>query len=129
MYELRAGKRGGRLGWKEADGQTKAFAKLIAHSNEPGAICWREADASEAPPQNQSKAKPVPTPEDVLVHVPPDKPIAKAELQRKANAGGIAMNRIPALISQLIDQGILVESTESRPGTNPLKLLSRTAQR
>lgn len=129
VFELRAGKRGGRLGWKEADGQTKAFAKLIAHSNEPGAICWREADASEAPPQNQSKAKTVPTPEDVLAHVPRDKPISKVMLQRKANAAGIAVNRINPLISELIGQGILFESTEKRPGTNPLQLLSRTPQR
>jgi len=46
VFELRAAKRGARLGWKEADGST-CYAKLIAHSKEPGVICWREADPGE----------------------------------------------------------------------------------
>jgi hypothetical protein len=46
VFELRAGKRGQRLGWKEPDGGT-AYARLIAHWREPGVICWREADPSE----------------------------------------------------------------------------------
>lgn len=48
-FELRLGKRGGRVGWKAADGQEKSYAKIIGHSTEPGVICWRELDESEAP--------------------------------------------------------------------------------
>jgi len=40
VFELQAGKRGGRLGWREADGETKAFVKYLAHAREPGVICW-----------------------------------------------------------------------------------------
>ncbi len=47
VFELQAGKRGSRLGWRESDGQTKAFAKYLAHAKEPGVICWREVTADE----------------------------------------------------------------------------------
>jgi hypothetical protein len=46
VFELRAAKRGSRLGWKEADGAT-CYAKLIAHAKKPGVICWREVDPDE----------------------------------------------------------------------------------
>ena len=45
VFELQAGKRGSRLGWREADGQTKSFVKYLAHATEPGVICWREVTA------------------------------------------------------------------------------------
>lgn len=41
-FELCAGKRGSRLGWKD-DADCTAYTKFIAHANEPGVICWREA--------------------------------------------------------------------------------------
>jgi hypothetical protein len=46
VFELRAGKRGGRLGWKDEDGQS-TFARYIGHSNEPGYIYWREVNPDE----------------------------------------------------------------------------------
>ena len=126
VFELRAGKRGSRLGWKESDGETTAFAKLIAHADEPGVICWRDADESELP----ASAKPnrAATKEDILPHVPVDKPISKEALRGKANLAGIALNKINPLIAELIDDGTLYEWQEKRPGTNPRKLLSRTPQ-
>ena len=126
VFELRAGKRGGRLGWKEEDGETKAYFKLIAHAKEPGAICWREAEESEMP--EPTKTKRVHTKEDIMPHVPVDKPISKEALRGRANAAGIALNRINALIAELLDDGTLHLWTEKRPGTNPRKLLSRTPQ-
>jgi len=47
VFELRAGKRGGRLGWHEKDGQTKAFTRYLAHAKEPGVLFWREVDPDE----------------------------------------------------------------------------------
>ena len=117
VFELRAAKRGGRLGWKEADGETKTFTKLIAHANEPGVICWREADPSEMP--ETKKPKRIFTKADVLPHVPPDKPIAKDALRSKANGAGIAWNRINPLIAELLDGDELHEWPKERPGTNP----------
>jgi hypothetical protein len=43
LFELRAGKRGGRLGWRDESGVISR-AKFICHANDPGVICWREAD-------------------------------------------------------------------------------------
>jgi hypothetical protein len=46
VFELRAAKRGRRLGWKDADG-VPTNVRFIAHHDEPGVICWREATAEE----------------------------------------------------------------------------------
>lgn len=43
IFELRTGKRGPRLNWREDDGETRRYAKYIAHADPPGVICWREA--------------------------------------------------------------------------------------
>jgi hypothetical protein len=126
VFELRAPKRGGRLGWTEADGETKTFTKLIAHANEPGVICWREADPSEMP--ETSKVKRAYTKTDVLAHVPPDKPIAKDALRSKANGTGIALNKINPMIAELLDDGDLHEWRQKRPGTNPKISFARFPQ-
>ena len=75
-----------------------------------------------------AKAKRVWTKEDIMPHVPVDKPISKDALRSKANGAGIALNRINPLIAELVDEGILHEWKEQRPRTNPRKLLSRTSQ-
>lgn len=126
VFELRAAKRGGRLGWTEADGETKTFTKLIAHANEPGVICWREADASEKPETKTLKR--IYTKADVLAHVPPDKPIAKDALRAKANSAGIALNKINPMIAELLDDGTLHQWQEKRRGTNPKISFARFPQ-
>ena len=126
VFELRAAKRGGRLRWREPDGETPAYAKLIGHATEPGVICWREADASELPPKG--KGKKVFTKEDLLAHVPADKPIGKDVLRSKANGAGIAVTRINGLIAELLVDGTLHEWREKRPGTNAKKFYSRSPQ-
>ena len=126
MFELRAGKRGARLGWTEADGKTKAYSKLIAHAKEPEVICWREGEESDMP--EATSAKRVATKEDIMPHVPLDGAISKDELRVKANAAGIAWNRINPLIDELIHEGRLHVNKQKRPGTNPRKMLSRKSQ-
>lgn len=126
MFELRAGKRGARLGWTEADGKTKAYSKLIAHAKEPEVICWREGEESDMP--EATSAKRVATKEDIMPHVPLEGTISKDELRVKANAAGVALNRINPLIEELIDEGRLHEWKVKRAGTNPRKLLSRSPQ-
>ena len=91
VYELRAGKRGARLRWKEPDGETKAFAKLIAQSKEEELIYWRYAEDDERP--EEPRAKRASTKEDLMPHVPTDKPILKEALRSKANAADIAMEQ------------------------------------
>jgi len=46
VFELRAAKRGRRLGWKDADGELVNH-QYIAHHDDPGVICWRQATADE----------------------------------------------------------------------------------
>jgi hypothetical protein len=66
VFELRAAKRGSRLGWKEADGST-SYAKLIAHAKERDVICWREVDPSEIETGGRPKSY---DPEEILALLP-----------------------------------------------------------
>ncbi len=125
-FELRAGKRGGRLGWKQADGLTPAYVKLIGHAKEAGIICWREVDQEEVPASG--KARKVPTKEDILAHVPVVGAIPKEVLRRKANGAEVALNKINPLIDELVEEGMLHEWEEKRSGTRPRIMVSRTPQ-
>jgi hypothetical protein len=127
VFELRAAKRGPRLRWREPDGVTPAFTKMIAHATEPGVICWREAEASEMPAEKppEPSRKRVHTKDDVMAHVPLREPISKEALRSKANAAGVAFGRINGLIAELVQDGRLHEWREKRSGTNPRRLLAR----
>lgn len=125
VFELRAAKRGARLRWREPDGETTAYTKLIAHSGTPGLICWREAEPSEAP---AGRGRRVYGKEDLLAHVPPDKAISKEALRSKANGAGIAFNRINGLLAELVADGVLHEWRVKRSRTNPLRMVSRSPQ-
>lgn len=46
VFELRAPKRGKRLGWKDADSQA-TVVQHIAHFRQQGVICWRKAEPAE----------------------------------------------------------------------------------
>jgi hypothetical protein len=46
VFELRAVKRGRRLGWRDENGQPTTV-QHIAHHGEPGVICWRRATPEE----------------------------------------------------------------------------------
>jgi hypothetical protein len=126
VFEFRACKRGSRLRWKEEDGETTAYAKLIAHAKGAGQIYWREPDPDEIP--KEPTAKRVPAKGDVLAHVPIKEAISKNELRDKANAAGIALNRINPLIDDLIGDGSLFVWSVKRKGTNPRILLARFPQ-
>jgi hypothetical protein len=126
VFELRAGKRGPRLNWREKDSETRRYAQFIAHATEPGAICWREADPGEVPSDTESSRER--SNADLLPHVPLDKPISKNVLRSKANRAGIALNKINALIAELVEDGQLHEWSVRRKGTNPQRLLARFAQ-
>ena len=48
VFELVASKRGGRLRWRDGDDGPR-FNHFIAHHDEPGVICWRDAREDEVP--------------------------------------------------------------------------------
>ncbi len=52
VFELRAGKRGARLGWQDADGQ-RSYVRHLAHSER--GICWREVASDEIPQTGRPK--------------------------------------------------------------------------
>jgi hypothetical protein len=52
VFELRAGKRGARLGWQGEDGQ-RSYVRHLAHSAK--GICWREATPDEIPQTGRPK--------------------------------------------------------------------------
>jgi hypothetical protein len=52
VFELRAGKRGARLGWKDFDGQ-RSYVRHLAHGTK--GIYWREATPDEIPQTGRPK--------------------------------------------------------------------------
>jgi hypothetical protein len=48
VFKFSAPKRGARLRWQDADGNT-IFDRYIAHAREPGKIYWRDAEPDEIP--------------------------------------------------------------------------------
>ncbi len=124
VFELRAGKRGARIGWKDAEGKT-SHARLIGHATEPGVICWREASEDETPAGKPRRAG---TREDLSAMIPLEKPIAKTLLldQWKDRFGNIGKGR--AILDSLIADEILFEWKLKRSGTNAAKLIARKPQ-
>lgn len=121
-FRLHAAKRGGRLGWREPDGETPAFQKTLRHSRKPGVICWEELamETSAAAPE-VDRAR-----EILLALVPTDKLIAKSLLIETARSRGVSKDKARPLIDQLVHEGVLVLTCEPRSGTNDLQLLSRS---
>lgn len=124
VFELRAGKRGARIGWKDDDGKT-SFARLIGHATEPGVICWRPATEDETPAGRPRRAG---TREDLTALVPLERTIAKALLidQWKDRYGNKDKGR--AFLESLIADGKLFEWRLTRTGTNAAKLICRKPQ-
>lgn len=54
VFELRAAKRGKRLGWQDDNG-AYTTRQYIAHHGEPGVICWRSATAGEVKEVTEKK--------------------------------------------------------------------------
>jgi len=121
VFELRAGKRGSRIGWKDENDQP-AYSRFIAHSKTPGLIYWRDAELDEARSANSPRAK---TPEDLLALVPLDKPILKSLLLDRAQGAGFGSNKARGLLEILIEGERLHVWKRKRAGTNPAKLIAR----
>ena len=112
---------------REDDGETRRYAKYIAHADAPGVICWREVLEEEVPADRDGVKRQF-TKDDLLPHVPTDKPVTKEALRSKANQAGIALNKINGLIAELVDEGRLYEWRVKRKGTNPQRMIARFAQ-
>lgn len=127
VFELRAAKRGGRLGWKEPDQTATSYSRLIAYHKEPGTICWVDVDPDTL--QGQSpEAKDTDATASVMKHVPPDNPVAKQVLISRCSKDGIGIHRAAKLIDNLVRDGALFIWNKPRKGNKPEVHLARIAQ-
>jgi hypothetical protein len=122
LYELVAAKRGARLKWKMADGESLAFKKYIGHSKRPDTICWTEMSIAFAEELRANNGKQA---EDVLKHVPQVDLIAKDDLIKICRQTGIGRNLVADLINELLDDDQMFEVLVPRPNKRPKVLLSR----
>jgi hypothetical protein len=122
LYELIASKRGARLRWKTADGESLSFKKFIGHSKRPDTICWVEMAVGEAEELRANNGKTV---QDVLKHVPQNLLIAKDDLLKTCRQNGIGRNLTAELLDELLGDDQLFEVPVSRAGKRPKVLLSR----
>jgi len=118
-FQLTAGKRGKRLGWKDPSG-SPVDQIYIKHSLDK--TFWEPADPAPAIFQVQLSTATV---EDVLGFVPMTGSIAKKELKEKYVSAKGGRDNWHSLIKQLIDDGTLFESAKPRKGTNHEKFISR----
>jgi hypothetical protein len=122
LFELVAGKRGARLKWKAADGESLSFSKYIGYCKRPDTICWMEMAIAEAEELKAGNGK---TAEDVLKQVPQTDLIAKDDLVRTCRQNGIGKNKMADLIAELLDDDQLFEVPVPRLNKRPKLLLSR----
>jgi hypothetical protein len=54
VYKIHAGKRGKRIGWKNAQDQI-VLNKILIHSQKKGVICWEEGDTNDLPDRGRPK--------------------------------------------------------------------------
>jgi hypothetical protein len=124
VFELYAGKRGHRIGWKDGDGKISR-ARFIGHATEPGVICWRDADEPESV---KYKGKRPGTQEDLKALVPLEKPIDKKLLLDKWKDIHGNKDKGGAFLSALIADEQLFEWRIKRSGTNDAKMIARKTQ-
>jgi hypothetical protein len=86
LFQLHAAKRGARLGWKDEEGG-KSMSKYLAHSNEAGAIYWREPEPDEVAEATEKtkKGRPKDYDESDLLPLLPAEGLTSGEWKTKAN--------------------------------------------
>lgn len=109
VFELCAGKRGGRLGWHDEQGE-KSRSRLIEHSKVPGQICWLETTKEEQNPKGRPKGA---TPDDVLKLLPPDGLTATDWKKRAAEQIGVSKTIFYDHKKELVEAKKVTESIVS----------------
>jgi len=104
VFELRAGKRGARLGWQDADGQ-RSYVRLLAHSTK--GICWRDAASSELPKNGRPKDY---DGAELLGLLPPEGLTSTEWRDEAAKEYGIKERHFYRLTKTLQDQGKVLRS-------------------
>ena len=135
-YRLVAGKRGGRLGWRMPDRCTRTYEKLLQHSTEPGTIFWSEvveaatpntADNNQTGGCNAGEADEREAHNKVLARVPAEGIERKALKKLTNEQTAIGLNRLDAVIDELIAENTLEPFNVQRPGKKPAVHVRRVA--
>ena len=124
LYELIAAKRGARLRWRAADGESLTMKRYIGHCKRPDTICWIEMAIADAEELRANNGKSV---EDVLKHVPQDGLVAKDDLVKICGQNGIGRQLASKLISELLGEERLFEYQIPRITVRPKVMLSRVS--
>lgn len=126
VFELHAGKRGGRLRWVAEDGETRVFSKFIAQAKGDGEIYWRPATAEEAEGAF-TKGKKLGTSEDgkVLSMIPPMESVSKATLIERCAVQGIGRDKAYKILARLLERKEIEERKVRRDGKKPEVHLAR----
>ena len=106
----------------------KPMPPLVVRWDFPLFIRDDDLDPAQLKPHKTGPPAKHHTVEELMAHVPTDKPIDKNELKTKANKAGIPQNSVFPLIDQGIEKGLLYEWLIKRPKTNPKKQIARFAQ-
>jgi hypothetical protein len=115
VFQLVLGKRGARAGWVGEEGE-RIYARAIAHSKEPGAICWRPADADEVPndePKRQIRGE-VWSPDSLLALLG-DKQLTFSEMRERSLSEGWSHRTFVRKWQQLKDLK-WIEESKAEPG-------------
>ena len=125
-YKLHAPKRGGRLGWKDADGKP-AFYKVLEHTTNQDGFAWEESSLPIATVE-EGKVKAKPGVPQLVELVPESSPISKAALVVKMRAAGFAEKWGRDVLTAALDGGELFEWKISRVGKKAGVSIARTEQ-
>lgn len=111
VFELRAAKRGKRLGWQDDDGASTT-RQYIAHHGEPGVICWRSATAGEVKEVTEKKdtaGRPRKADPMEVLHCVAERPKENQAFYKRvcAKALGASENTIQNALIELKGQGFV----------------------
>jgi hypothetical protein len=109
------GKRGARAGWVGEEGE-RIYHRSIAHAKEPGAICWRPAEADELPEEEPARKGRVEVwSTENLLELLGDKQLTFSEMRERALSGGWASRTFVRKWQHLKDLK-WVEESKAEPG-------------
>jgi hypothetical protein len=114
-FKLHAPKRGGRLGWRDCEGNP-AYFKTLEHSTNEAGFCWQEVTGAAAGPADSDGKPGKPGIPQLVELVPESGMILKASLVVKMQGAGFAEKWGRDVLAAAIGDGSLFEWTVPRPG-------------
>ena len=109
VFELRAAKRGARLGWTEADGSTRSYVRYLAHAREPGLIYWREVHDIDLSDDLRSRRQQTEQ-DDLLTLLPPEGLTTAEWTERAQEECGLSRSAFFRLRKTLATHGRVLKS-------------------